>query len=116
MPISINKFELQTIIVQRPSHTKDSSGGAVKTWTTVGGPYPCNIQGKGGRSAHFFGQFQTLSTHSIYFDVDPGVTRADRLKDQDNNYYLVDNVANVAGRSQLWEVNATIQTTAATPP
>lgn len=69
------------ITLKRPTHSKDASGGDVKTFAAVSGysGVACDIQPASGRVRDQYMQKQLNVTHTVYFPVDTPVRAGDQL-------------------------------------
>ncbi len=107
--MSLHSLLVQTCSVEKPTFTKDTSGGPVPGYSVVETDIPCSIQSQGGKAVFKFGERMIYITHRFFFDRDVGVKRGYRLKDAEGLYYVIHNYSEVAGRGELWVADAVLQ-------
>lgn len=95
----------KVVTVRRPQVIKDQSGGAVRSFSDVDGQtsVPCSIQPVSEQERIRFASRQLLITHSVYFDQDLDLQRADVLfEEASNKTFVVLTWHNQAGRDRVW--------------
>lgn len=80
-----------TITLQRQMAAKDSSGGPILSWATVGGManVPCEIQPASSTIRERFAQLALVVHYTIFLSKDVGARANDRFIGSDGRFYLL---------------------------
>jgi hypothetical protein len=103
--VSLASLLVNAVTVTRPQVTKDASGGAVRNFIEVDGQadVPCSLQPVSDQERIQFATRRLLVTHSVYFDQDLALQRADVLEEASSGRsFVVLSWQNQAGRDEVW--------------
>ncbi len=104
------------LLVEKPLITQDSSGGSVRSWTTLFDSIPGNVQPLSYREKILFAQRQIMYTNRIYFASDYGITRDCRLtvlfpESTPQRVFVALGSADMAGQGRAFNLEVREQTT-----
>lgn len=100
----LDNLMIDTVSVQRPTNTKDSSGAPVKSYATVYADVPANVQPITASWQIQYAQRKIDTSHTVAFVGVPAILNGDQII-FGTRTFLVVGIRNLAGRGVVTAVD-----------